>query len=72
MIRQYLSNTNEIAIMSILQKNLELNKALIRHKNGDHAPNGYPCTTGNCLFAEGQRPSAKAKKPSAKTPGEIF
>jgi hypothetical protein len=28
MIRQYLSNTNESATISILQKNLELNKAL--------------------------------------------
>jgi hypothetical protein len=28
MIRQYLSNTNESATIPILQKNLELNKAL--------------------------------------------
>jgi len=35
MIGQYLSNTNEIATVLILPKNLELNKALVRpgHKS---------------------------------------
>jgi len=32
MIEQYLSNTNESATIPILQKNLELNKALVPQK----------------------------------------
>jgi hypothetical protein len=38
MIRQYLSNINESATVFILQKNLELNKALIYDQFAAHLP----------------------------------
>jgi len=43
MIGQYLSNTNEIATVSILQKFLELNKAIIKRQR---VPLPYPAMMG--------------------------
>jgi len=62
MIGQYLSNTNESVTIHILQKNLELNKALLSRPWISPAPAGSGCRLPNGWG--GERPPQTADRVS--------
>ena len=63
MIGQYLSNTNENATVSVLKKNLKLNKALVMV----HFYNNFVCTQVHLISCVWPGATVKGTKPMKHT-----